>query len=812
MRDAVHPTTPTSDSVPSRRNWTTPTLKELPKLTSLTLASAIGGGGGTGGGGSTVFGILLALLALAGCSTDQRTGPSDGLPTPIAMQAVTCQVAVATSKMECSVPQLAGGREILGGQGRYVVLRSSNVTAAAGLFSADVTVQNLAAQPLGTDDGINQSGVFVFFQDGPTVTGGSGSVTVANSDGMGNFTAPGQLYFKYDTILGGLEESVAANWQWSYDPTVTDFVFTVLVAADVPEVGGVLQWSVFPGMEGVSISDVAMNSATDGMAVGTGGRYVRLTGAGWRAYPDPLGGGLEAVSAVGAGQFVGVGGLPNQEGYVARFNGSVWTKVQTLTDMNVLGVYGTPTGEIFVSGYHQDTGNGALAWFDGTLWHYSIVPGSMPFLLIDGTSGTNVIAVSMDGMAMHWDGTTWTEQLPGGGPEIRALRVTGPKQFVLGGSAGPFMAQVAFVVSVDDGAVDSLAVGAGQAIGGFAAAPGGGVLTTVLGSDGPGSTWTLFRKWDGVSWTTLDSIPGTFFGDPANDGAGNYYLPGEYGVTSWNTSGTTLAFGGEEVPEFNGVAVVGNDVYVATDGGGVWHYDGTSWDQIYLNAQFTTSVWAFSTNDVYASTDSGVFHFDGSDWLLEPVNEVGMGVAKLWATGSTLFGIKGDTLFVKSGGTWTAHTSPILAGRTYYNVWATGPNAVFLAGTGYDLKYWDGNDFSNVPLPDCAPADSFFLVEALSGTAANDIWIGTDDRGVLHWDGANITQFGNDELGTASAILPLGTGQAYIGTSEGIYHATADGSMYLVSSAAFDGGVALVAGTGGKIWGAGYRSLFIGDR
>jgi hypothetical protein len=40
-----------------RKPWVRPELRDLPKLTDLTLqtGSPIGGGGGTGGGGSTVF-------------------------------------------------------------------------------------------------------------------------------------------------------------------------------------------------------------------------------------------------------------------------------------------------------------------------------------------------------------------------------------------------------------------------------------------------------------------------------------------------------------------------------------------------------------------------------------------------------------------------------------------------------------------------------------------------------------------------------------------------------------------------------------
>lgn len=54
--DAVEP--PRDPAPAGRSRWVVPTLRELPRLTDLTLATfgdGIGGGGGTGGGGSTVF-------------------------------------------------------------------------------------------------------------------------------------------------------------------------------------------------------------------------------------------------------------------------------------------------------------------------------------------------------------------------------------------------------------------------------------------------------------------------------------------------------------------------------------------------------------------------------------------------------------------------------------------------------------------------------------------------------------------------------------------------------------------------------------
>ena len=126
---------------------------------------------------------------------------------------------------------------IFGGQGMYVQLRSSNVSynASTQIFRADVTVQNLTALNLGTPDGSTVTGVKVFFYSGPTVTSGSGTVTVANPDGTGTFTGTNQPYFLYNEILPTGQVSSGKTWQWSVPSTVGFFTFQVLVDAAVQD-------------------------------------------------------------------------------------------------------------------------------------------------------------------------------------------------------------------------------------------------------------------------------------------------------------------------------------------------------------------------------------------------------------------------------------------------------------------------------------------------------------------------------------------------------------------------------------------------
>ena len=123
----------------------------------------------------------------------------------------------------------------LGGQGTYVTLRSSNVSYdGSQVFQASVRVINHLALPIGTPDGTTTSGIKVFFHSGPTVTSGTGVVTVANADGTGTFTATNQPYFEYNQILWTGSDSDYKTWQWSVPPTVSTFEFSVYVNAEIP--------------------------------------------------------------------------------------------------------------------------------------------------------------------------------------------------------------------------------------------------------------------------------------------------------------------------------------------------------------------------------------------------------------------------------------------------------------------------------------------------------------------------------------------------------------------------------------------------
>ena len=191
---------------------------------------------------STLWKTSFAAVALVGVMACQDREaplapgvPGSGEPSRQDIQ-VTCVASVSQGSVACARPAGAGDQAlIVGGQGRYVQLASSNIAVSADTFSVDVTVQNMIQQPMGTLDGEtpHPDGIRVFFASGPTTTSGTGDVTVENADGTDTFLAADQPYFQYPGILRHNEVTAPREWRFLFDPGVDTFAFTVYVSTEV---------------------------------------------------------------------------------------------------------------------------------------------------------------------------------------------------------------------------------------------------------------------------------------------------------------------------------------------------------------------------------------------------------------------------------------------------------------------------------------------------------------------------------------------------------------------------------------------------
>jgi hypothetical protein len=276
--------------------------------------------------------LVAGLLMAVACAED---APVTSPPTVIEQDqpapedsrsiiaSVECVADVSQATLACGdVPLLAveagPQRVILGGQDQYVRMGSGPVSydSETGIFQASVWLVNLIQQGLGSPDGIQLTGVRVFYHDGPTVTDGTGAVTVHNPDGYAAFTGTDQPYYLYDVYLAYNHSSGGKVWQWHVPSTVTTFTFSVYVAADVLGEQGYVEMSLASAQLTVGGSVTVAGVARDvvGRPLGSTVTYTSTDLSVATVHPS-----TGVVTAVGTGvaTIIGTTGGPEANGITA---------------------------------------------------------------------------------------------------------------------------------------------------------------------------------------------------------------------------------------------------------------------------------------------------------------------------------------------------------------------------------------------------------------------------------------------------------------------------------------------------------------
>lgn len=189
----------------------------------------------------------LFLVVLAACTDATRpvvphaAVPHAAVPL-LARFRVRCVGAPGTSAVSCATEQPTSVGAAPGGVRADVVLPPDAVRLilvigpnpfdlATRTLSLDVSVLNVSGQALGGGGGVK-----VFYSQVPRVLAGSGTVTVANADGVGTFTAPDQPFYLYNDLIPSGRESSRKRWQWRFAGDVQAWSFDVAVAAVVSTV------------------------------------------------------------------------------------------------------------------------------------------------------------------------------------------------------------------------------------------------------------------------------------------------------------------------------------------------------------------------------------------------------------------------------------------------------------------------------------------------------------------------------------------------------------------------------------------------
>jgi len=205
----------------------------------------------------------LVALAAAACKDSSPGAPKIVPPPPAPGRgAIIGAVDGATNKVTFTPAGMSadysGGASpaSYGNQGVTVTVYGTvdsviTVPGVSKTWYIRIGFRNLESYPIGSNFGAtappDTSGVFLFFSSGaPVVTSPSScsgcTMTVPNTMGTTNFTAPGQTYFWYRNRLMGLQGSPSTdtsynNPEWQFKANsdqVTGFRFTIMVNSDWP--------------------------------------------------------------------------------------------------------------------------------------------------------------------------------------------------------------------------------------------------------------------------------------------------------------------------------------------------------------------------------------------------------------------------------------------------------------------------------------------------------------------------------------------------------------------------------------------------
>jgi len=157
-------------------------------------------------------------------------------------------------------------------------------------------------------------------------------------------------------------------------------------------------------------------SAPDNVWIGGGGLassdralLLHFDGRSWTDVSGGLLGTIWWIHGTGPADIWAVGEM----GLALHWDGSAWAPSSTGTDANLFGVWAAASNDVWaVGGSPSGTGpNDVLLHFDGLTWAPVAPPRILgaTYFKIWGLSPTDLHVVASAGLALHYDGSSWTE-------------------------------------------------------------------------------------------------------------------------------------------------------------------------------------------------------------------------------------------------------------------------------------------------------------------------------------------------------------------------------------------------------------------
>jgi hypothetical protein len=641
--------------------------------------------------------------------------------------AVTCQPATVDGPAAAADPALRqelAQSVTLGRQNVDLTLAFSNYAFSGGVFSANVTVQNLLNQTMGDtiNGNLSLSGTRVFFISNPpvAVTSGSGTATIAAPD-TGTFTASFQPYFDYSAAIAPGATSPAQVWKFKLSAGVKGFTFSVEVNTILPAEQSIRRWTMLnQGLTSNNLTGIWRHTATDAYGVGVNGTLLQYNGSAWATVPSGLSASnnYRSVSGV-SGQAVASVWAVGDAGVAVHDTAGTWTSVPTGQSNALYGVWVAGAGSVYAVG-----ASGTVVHYNGTTWTTMSTPsGTGNLRAIWGNDATHIWAVGDNGGVIFGNGTTWVMDTSGTTQGLTGVWGDADNDIYAVGAAGTI---IHLTNANTDGEWSRMTSGSANNL----AAIGGSAATDIWAVGNDGTT----LHYNGIAWSTVGPNSGIPLTGVTAGSSSAIWAVGLQGSLLSSTGSAWQVSMQSGLSFYSVWASSPTDVYVASLGT-VLHYNGTQWTNAYVSpADSMDAIWGGGPQPatVYAAGENGYLAtLAAGTWTTQDFD---IGIFCLWGPNTTVvYGGAADGIVgYDNQGSITPYflnTSANIQG-----LWGSSATNVYAAasdGTIWNQKNTNGN-WAQMSTP-----GSTGVLYSLRGSSSTDIYAVGANGTVLHNTGNN---------------------------------------------------------------------------
>jgi hypothetical protein len=448
--------------------------------------------------------------------------------------------------------------------------------------------------------------------------------------------------------------------------------------------------------------------------------------------------------------------MAGDRGTIIHTDGTSWTQSSQATTYDFSALWASGPDDVWAVG-----GVSAIVHFDGKVWRDYSVPEIVSLSAVWGSAKDDVWAGGSDGAVYHFDGTAWTAKKLGTTADLRSLWGFAINDVWLGTSTG--------FLHYDGTSWSAVASPVGE---------GGYSTWGIAPNDIWSSLSTAVLHFDGTSWQDMkvpinrvQAVHGMWV-----DSAGTAYttasFPGQDSVllTYANGAWTSTSLGLADLSLSEVTGSLGGPVWIIGPRGARVRYDGQTFQSLTTDISDVAinHALSFAPNDVWVSGIDGLFHNTGSGWTKQALASSLSNPGLLWAPGPTdIWSFQSDgNVYRFNGSTWTHEATssvsklsqpmdawgtvddlyiPAILSTTHrvngtwnslldgwlYGVYGTGPNDVWIVGSGREIDHWDGVSWNRR-----SGSSDDVVYRSVWGSTSNDFWLAGTRGNIYHYDGS----------------------------------------------------------------------------